>query len=262
MMLCLCMGSLSALAQPPVFRGANVIEHPQILVQLPDRLKTDSVLRVLHIGDSHVKSRLFAENAMDSVQRFFTNNTDTALKVRQVVLKVMAKNGATTKSFLQEVYNREEVLAFTPHLVIISFGANEANNQYPVEQLRQQFSALLSQLRQDCDSADFLISTPGDAMKKVGASKWVRGKQRFYTSYHYNPYVSLAANFIRLFAQENNIALWDWNKVMGGDRSIVRWYGHAYAKEDRVHLTAPGYTLQGHLLATALIQTFKNYILQ
>ncbi len=59
-------------------------------------------------------------------------------------------------------------------------------------------------------------------------------------------------------AEETDCAVWDFYKVMGGLRSVVKWQNNGLAAKDRVHLTAKGYKLQGDLLFDALMKAYGN----
>ncbi len=240
---------------PPVFNGLNVLRNADTLVQkIKEVANSDHCLRILHLGDSHVKSGYFAEAFADSLNRFLAS-TQTAL---QVELNVMAKNGATSKHFLEEPYNAAEVQKFRPTVIIISLGTNEAQNLFAETDLQTYFSALLAQIKGDAPQSAIVFTTPGDALRKT--TRLVKKRKKFYTAtvLSVNNVLPTVVNFIKDFAEANGAAYWDWNAVMGGRSAMVRWWAHGYANADHIHLTSTGYNLQGWLLATAfskLLQT-------
>ena len=246
---------------PPFFAGSSVLHNMDSLAAAISKLKDASdssrPLRILHLGDSHVKSGYFAEAFADSLNRYFS---EAAQKVVAVKLTVMAKNGATSKHFLEEPYNAAEVQSLQPDVIIISLGTNEAQNLYTKTDLQFFYTQLLAQIKVDAPAASIVFTTPGDALRKT--VRTVKKRKRFYTvtDFSINAVLPIVIQFIKDFTLETGAAYWDWNTVMGGRGAINRWLAQGYAKDDRVHLTEKGYALQGWLLATAFIKLFKTEI--
>ena len=67
--------------------------------------------------------------------------------------------------------------------------------------------------------------------------------------------------FYRL-ASDVGGAVWDQFEVMGGLKSMEKWYKAKLARVDRVHFTAAGYRLVGDLFSSALLDAYKAYCLQ
>lgn len=262
--LCLCFLIIAgaAVAQPsgapPFFAGRSVLKNTDSLNEVKTLFRqladSSSPIRILHLGDSHVKSGWYAEAFADSLNSYLlqAGATDT------VQLTVMAKNGATSKYFLQEPYNAERVQHLQPHVVIISLGANEANNLYTQADLKTYFPPLLAQIKKDAPSAAIVFTTPGDAFRKTTGYVKKKKGSRLVTWYALNPVLPGVVQFVKDFAVANGAAYWDWYEVMGGRGAMARWLGHNYAKPDRVHLLENGYNLQGWLLATAFIRYLNN----
>ena len=248
MVFCSFTATAQVKGAPPIFKGLNVLHNADTLVQkITAAADSNHSLRILHLGDSHVKSGYFAEAFDDSLNRFLAT-TQPAL---QVDLKVMAKNGATSKHFLGDVYNAGDVRSFSPNVIIISLGTNEAQNLFTEADLQTYFTALLAQIKSDAPQSAVVFTTPGDALRKT--TKLVKKRKKIYTAtvLSANNVLPTVVNFIKDFAQANGAAYWDWNAVMGGRGAMVRWAAHNYANADHIHLSAQGYNLQGWLLATA-----------
>ena len=240
---------------PPYFSYSNKLEGADNLQAFKQKLlalqEGSGLIKILHLGDSHVKSGFFSETFADSLNRYLSRlyHKDSNC----IVLKVMAKNGATSRHFLADVYSAEEVKSFAPDLVIISLGTNEAQNLYTENDLHVYFDALLKQIKTDAPDASLLFTNAGDAQRKT--IKMVKHKRKYYslTTFSENKTLPLVNSFLASFAQQAGAAFWDWNKIMGGGHSVLRWIAHGYANADRVHLSEKGYQLQGTLLATAFI---------
>ena len=64
--------------------------------------------------------------------------------------------------------------------------------------------------------------------------------------------------FYRL-ANETNGAVWDQFEVMGGLKSMDKWFKAKLAQKDRVHFTQEGYVLIGNLFYNALLDAYTSY---
>ncbi|MEI6948678.1 GDSL-type esterase/lipase family protein [Paraflavisolibacter sp. H34] len=215
-----------------------------------------AVLRILHLGDSHVAAGQYSRALADSLNRYFRQRKDSGRTLFDtVVVQVQAKNGATARSFLRNGYRSEAVTAFAPNLVVLSFGTNEANGPYQPDSLAAGYQRFLQRLQADCPGADIIVTTAGDFFKKSRVAMPGLPAYVYRTNYD----VQLLNTFLKFFAAGNNLALWDWYTVMGGEGSVVRWHAYGFAREDRIHLTPEGYRLQGKLFATAIIN-FLNLV--
>lgn len=252
------MAKAQPIGAPPVFTGSNVLQNTEGLKAIAGKVETisdsNAHLRILHLGDSHVKSGFFSEAFVDSLNSFFSQALNKPDFLR---LTVMAKNGATSKHFLEDVYNAEEVQNMHPDIIIVSLGTNEAQNLYSQNDLQLYFTQLLTQIKKDAPDAALVFTTPGDAFRKT--TRTIKKKKRYYTvtGFTANNTLTSVVGFIKDFAEKNGAAYWDWYAVMGGRGAIARWVGHGYANMDRIHLLEKGYNLQAWLLASAFIKYFK-----
>jgi hypothetical protein len=71
----------------------------------------------------------------------------------------------------------------------------------------------------------------------------------------------MAAKTIREYASRNGLAFWDLYAVVGGEQwACKNWAGAKLMRPDHVHYLPEGYTLQGKLLAQAIIKAYNNYV--
>ena len=59
-------------------------------------------------------------------------------------------------------------------------------------------------------------------------------------------------------AKKHNASVYDLNTVMGGYKSIYKWYKAGYARKDKVHFTAKGYGIIGDLMWDAINRSYKS----
>ena len=153
-------------------------------------------------------------------------------------------NGAEVISFLRNPDLETNLQALNPDLIIISLGTNDAYGKtFNPELFKQNLGTLLQRLKRAAPHASILLTAPGDNYR-----------QRKYANYN-----NLKAT-LKMYelAEETNCAVWNFYKVMGGLKSVVKWQYNGLAAKDRVHLTAKGYKFQGDLLFEALMEAYLN----
>lgn len=153
-------------------------------------------------------------------------------------------NGADINSYLRNTALPLELEILNPQIIIVSLGTNDAYNRNfnPLlfaDNLRQ----FIQQLRASCPSAFIVLTTPNDHLLR---------------SREVNPRVELLSEVIRNVAVEQDVALWDFNRIMGGTGSIVTWYNYGLTANDCLHLSPQGYRLQGKLLGVALYRLLTS----
>jgi lysophospholipase L1-like esterase len=155
-------------------------------------------------------------------------------------------NGAKVPDFLRSPDLAKHLKAYEPNLVIISLGTNDAySTGFQEDTFRIQFGQLIQRIKWAVPNTSILLTTPGDA----------------YRSYRYlNPNNIKAKDQIFRIAEETNSAVWDFFTVMGGFRSVHKWYINGLAQKDKLHLTYKGYKLQGDLFYTALMNGYHEHL--
>lgn len=254
----------------PLNLDYNYIENDTALSHLKQYINDsrDSVtrpFRLLHIGDSHVKSGFYAETfaiLMDSLIRTYTSKVIQHDSDSTVVkLKVMAKNGAMAKTILQSVYSDTIVQQFNPDLVIISLGTNEAYNKLQPDTLAWYQESLIQQVFRDAPDCDILITTPGDGLKKYYTRVRVSKKKKRYkrvAHYEVNEYLTDVIDYYLGLPERMDVAVWNFYPVMGGEESIREWNKAGYAQGDMIHLTREGYRMQAKLLMMAVSDSLNG----
>ena len=204
---------------------------------------TGDTLRIVHIGDSHVRGHIFPQKADSLLAQAFgaVNYTD------------MGVNGATCLTFTHP-RRIEAVAALRPELVVLSFGTNEGHNRrYNAQAHYRQIDELVSLLRARMPGVPLLLTTPPGAYESI----WQRRRR----VYRVNARTAQAAATIVRYGTDHGLPVWDLFGTAGGSaRACLNWTEAGLMRPDHIHFFAEGYTLQGYLFYHALIQAYNHYV--
>lgn len=237
---------------PRTFKGTtdNEIDSVQVLFPVLEQLKqlaegnSSDTLRIVHIGDSHIRGHIFPQTAGEALRRTFGAVSYTDMGI----------NGATSLTFTH-AGRIAEIAALRPDLLILSFGTNESHGRgYNSLVHYRQLDELVKLLRDSLPDIPMLLTTP------PGSYESFRRRRRRRT-YSVNPRTDLAAQTIRRYAVEHGMALWDLYQVAGGKEYACRnWTAASLMRPDHVHYLPEGYRLQGELFYEALIKAYNRYV--
>lgn len=223
----------------------------------------DRPLRIVHIGDSHVRGHVFPYVMRCSLEDDFGSKAVENIPVTYqtsgiaretgsngVVYHILGVNGATCQSFSTPEHIRQ-IADLHPDLVILSFGTNEAHGRrYNASEHTAAMNYLIEELKVSCPDVAFLMTTPPGAYVRNGR----RGKI-------INPRTPLVVENELKFAREHGIAIWDMYDIVGGkQRACLNWNAAKMYQRDKIHFTHEGYTLQGLLLHEAFIKAYNHYV--
>lgn len=155
-------------------------------------------------------------------------------------------NGAFTKSFNKSNLFTSQLSALEPDLVIVSLGTNDnflPESRYCKFCVKDNLRTLLDNIRLSKPGVSILLTTPGDFILKNGK--------------HNNNNNTYRQILLEL-ADEYNCAVWDFNKVMGGDYSIKCWTRNGLARNDFLHFSKRGYEVQAELLYRAIMDAYEK----
>jgi lysophospholipase L1-like esterase len=240
-------------AFPEAFRhtAPNVIAgNSRTLKPVMERLyrlraeSSDDTLRIVHIGDSHVRGRIFPQTAGGKLSETFGAVSYTDLGV----------NGATCLTFTHPA-RIETIAELQPELLILSFGTNESHNKrYNATIHYNQMDELVKLLRSRMPETPILLTTPPGSYESFR-------KRRRRRTYSVNPRTSAVANTIRNYGKDRDLAVWDIYNIAGGkDHACTNWWNAGLMRADHIHYAEEGYVLQGELLFHALINTYNEYV--
>ncbi len=171
---------------------------------------------------------------------------------------VIGNNGATYSTYTLTGDPGRGVAALDPALIIVSLGTNEAFGRISDAAFRADIDALVTDLRRHNPGAELLLVTPAECYRRSTTRRGRGRRRRRVTTYAVNPNISRLRDVIADYARTHHIALYDWYEVAGGRGSGARWLADRNLGRDRIHLTADGYRLQGHLTADALLNALST----
>ena len=163
-----------------------------------------------------------------------------------VLYHSMGVNGSTVSQYLRSKHFEEQINDLNASLVIISFGTNDSytsTSKFCVECLKEEYRTLIERIRNKNPNASILLTTPPDHYLN-----------RKYPSKNIAP----LRDAMLALALEEDLAVWDLYKSMGGKNTIVEWKKDELARADLVHFTLPGYELQGEMLYNAIMRGYRS----
>lgn len=200
-------------------------------------------LRIVHVGDSHIRGHIFPRTTGELMQNTFGTISYTDVGI----------NGAFCTTFTRPD-RVADIAALHPNLLILSFGTNESHNRrYNTMLHYRQMDDLVRMLREKLPNVPMLMTTPPGSYESF--------RQRRRRTYKINPRTAVAVQTIRRYADENGLAVWDMYEILGGvRRACLNWQEAGLMRPDHVHYLPDGYRLQGELFYQALLKAYNDYV--
>lgn len=148
-------------------------------------------------------------------------------------------SGLTFRECIRAKEIASQMAVLKPDLLVISLGTNDSYvNALVQDTFRYQLRFFCEQLKKFNPETEILFMTAP------------------YTSYKGSPpsKLTMVNEEIRLLCKEQEIALWDWEKVIGGDLLFKNWQTQYLVTKDQLHFSNEGYMLIGKLFAEALLK--------
>lgn len=253
----------STFSLSPFFEKLSILQNPG------DSVKP--VVRVVHIGDSHVRSHEFTPALDSRLAEVFGNAATEIVNGYKspgildengspgIICHCIGINGATSENFLNDS-SMTEIQQLHPDLIIISLGTNESFGSYDPASHYAMMENLYSMLKSYCPEIPILYTTPPGAYKTIYRS--YRKRRRTYrrvVRVEECRNTGKAASTIAAFAAAHHAACWDLFNIVGGEKYACKnWLSGAYFQRDKVHFVKDGYALQGNLLYEAIISEYNN----
>ena len=232
-----------------------------------------TVVRIVQIGDSHVRSHEFTPALHIRLTEVFGNAATGYIEGYRsggileengssgVICDCIGINGATSQNFIDDKY-MTDIQQLQPDLIIISLGTNESFSKYDSSSHYDMMNSLFSMLKSYCPEASILYTTPPGSYKVI--YRRYRKRKRIYrrvVRVEENRNMGKVASTIVKFAADHHAASWDLFNVAGGEKYACKnWLSGNYFQRDRVHFVSGGYALQGNLLYEAIINGYNEYI--
>lgn len=234
---------------PPSFLnpGTNGIRNAYLLYPFFERLRNlrEDTIRIVHIGDSHVRGHIFPRTTAEALRNQFGAIRYTDMGI----------NGATCLTFTHPE-RIAAISALKPDLLILSFGTNESHTRkYNSSVHYQQMNELIRLLRDSLPDTPMLATTPPGSYESYRQ----RRRKRTYTI---NPRTVTAVETICRFADSHRLAVWDLYNLAGGKKAAcVNWQTAGWMRPDHVHYMPEGYALQGYLFYEAILKAYNEYVI-
>lgn len=234
---------------PAMQQFGNTIVNGYALQPLKNKMrKADSsmvLIKVLHIGDSHIKAGYFSQHFMERLNAFYAQRFRGNLFFN---FQVFCKIGTKYSDYdgLAELDN--QLKKERPDLVIISLGTNDAFSGSSRVRFYEKIDHLVTKIKTLSPQASILFTTPSDALKKNPVTG----------VYMMLPDLEYVVNVIIKYAVDHGLAYWNLHKIMGGTYSINSWVQRKMAAPDRVHFNSRGYTMFADWLFEAFTTNLES----
>jgi hypothetical protein len=204
--------------------------------------------------------------------------------VAGVMMDSMGINGARASAHLRwndAVYN-EHLKKRDPDLIIMAYGTNATGDaDDPIDAYEARLERVLTKMRKAAPTASCVFVGPSDRPIKIRANnlhrslvrkmKWrrqwrpirSRGKKRSTNPvvfFRPRPRQAQVIAVQRRVAHRHACAYWDWNAMMGGSLSMLKWT-HATPRlgsRDYVHHSGEGYKRAALLFWKALMVGYES----
>lgn len=156
-------------------------------------------------------------------------------------------NGASSTSILRcDLFTEQlnNLLCCKPDLIILSLGVNDVQGKgFDDEEYIAHYDSLIARIKKAIPDCAILFTTTTD--------NYVKRK-------YPNKRTLSAEEATFKLAAKHKAAVYDLFAVMGGLKSIYKWYKAGLAAKDKVHFNSRGYTLIGQMMFDAIDASYKT----
>lgn len=158
-------------------------------------------------------------------------------------------NGAAVPDYLRCQNFTRDLRMLRPDMVIFGIGINDASGRdFDTAAFRANYLALIDSIRIINPDCAFVFITNNDSFRRLRRNRYEVNRNGF-----------LAREVFYRLADDTDGAVWDQFEVMGGLKSMDKWFKAKLAQKDRVHFTQAGYELIGNLFYNALFEAYASY---
>jgi lysophospholipase L1-like esterase len=214
----------------PSFQTSRIIEHENYTEYILSQ-KLDSISFFIQKKDKN-----YSEFILDG----FSCENDSG----GVYYAGFGVNGATSESFLKCALLLHQLKNIQIDLFILSFGVNDVKNKaFSKQKYIQNYDSLISKLKKSQPNSSILLTTISDNFIKRKIA---------------NPRTQAGNDAIYEIMKKYQLSIWDLNAVMGGKKSMLKWYKAGLSAKDKIHFNKKGYFILGNLMVNAIIDKLNN----
>lgn len=155
----------------------------------------------------------------------------------------MGVNGAASGSFLRCPQFVNELKSIPPDLVIFTLGVNDTHDvNFSKQAFINKYDSLVANIKKVSPDCAFLFVTTTDNYmnRKTANKRPIKAAEAAYE-----------------LAEKHKGAVYDLYAVMGGYKSIYKWYKAGLAAKDKVHFNARGYRLLANMMYQAIDRSYQ-----
>ncbi|HPQ08512.1 MAG TPA: GDSL-type esterase/lipase family protein [Bacteroidia bacterium] len=214
----------------PSFQASKIIEHENYTEYLLSQ-KLDSISFFIQKKDTN-----YSEFILDG----FSCENDSG----GVYYAGFGVNGATSESLLKCALLLHQLKNIQVDLFILSFGVNDVRNKaFSKQEYIQNYDSLISKLKKSQPNSSILLTTISDnyIKRKIANPRTEAGNEAIYE-----------------IMKKYQLSIWDLNAVMGGKKSMLKWYKAGLSAKDKIHFNKKGYFILGYLMVNAITDKLNN----
>ena len=156
----------------------------------------------------------------------------------------LGANGASSSSFLKCANLVSQLQTLDADLMILSLGVNDTQSRgFEKEEYIEHYDSLITYAKKANPGVAIILTTTTDNYIKRRTS---------------NKRTVLARDAMFELMEKHDLAVWDLFSIMGGYKSMAKWYKAGLASKDKVHFSPKGYVLLGNLMFDALNRSYNN----
>ena len=156
----------------------------------------------------------------------------------------LGANGASTSSFLRCANLVAQLQTLNADLMILSLGVNDTQSKgFEKDEYIEHYDSLITFAKKANPGVAIILTTTTDNYIKRKTS---------------NKRTVLARDAMFELMERHDLAVWDLFSIMGGYKSMTKWYKAGLAAKDKVHFSPKGYTMLGHMMFDALNKSYHN----
>jgi lysophospholipase L1-like esterase len=156
----------------------------------------------------------------------------------------LGANGASSNSFLRCNLFVSQLKTIKPDLVVLSLGVNDVQGKgFTKEEFIQHYDSLITMVKEAAPNCAILLTTTTD--------NYIRRRTP-------NKRTETARDALIEVMKHHQCAVWDMYEIMGGFKSISKWYKTGLAARDKVHFSPKGYKISGILMFEALYKSYTT----